>query len=73
MRPDSRPKAQGKEGIVEEALPSLMFRVRMGSGEEVLAHLSGRLRIHHIRVLPGDRVSIELGPDGRRGRIVRRL
>ena len=65
------------EGIVEEAFPGLSFRVRMREGErkdeEVLAHLAGRLRLHHIRVLPGDRVLVELGPDGRRGRIVRRL
>lgn len=40
---------------------------------EVLAHLAGKMKIHNIRVLPGDRVLVELGPDGRRGRIVRRL
>ena len=68
---DKRPAA--REGIVEEAFPGLSFRVRMHGGEEVLAHLAGRLRLHHIRVLPGDRVLVELGPDGRRGRIVRRL
>ena len=62
-----------EEGIVEEALPALTFRVRMKTGEEVLAHLAGKLKLHYIRVLPGDRVLIELGPDRRRGRIVRRL
>ena len=65
------------EGIVEEALPALSFRVRMKEGalkdEVVLGHLAGRLRLHHIRVLPGDRVLIELSPDGHRGRITRRL
>lgn len=62
------------EGIVEEALPALTFRVRLdGREERVLAHLAGRLRLHHIRVLPGDRVALELSPDGGRGRIVRRL
>ena len=62
-----------EEGIVEEALPALTFRVRMKTGEEVLAHLAGKLKLQYIRVLPGDRLLIELGPDRRRGRIVRRL
>ncbi len=73
MKSDSRPRVQGREGVVLESLPGLLFRVRMGEGSEVLAHLAGRLRVHHIRVLPGDRVLVEMGPDGRRGRIVRRL
>jgi len=51
-----------------------MFRVKVnGSDDEVLAHLAGKMKIHNIRVLPGDRVLIELSPDGARGRIVRRL
>lgn len=58
---------------MEEALPGLLFRVRMKEGHEVLGHLAGKMRLHHIRILPGDRVLIEVGPDGRRGRIVRRL
>ena len=63
-----------ESGIVEEALPALAFRVRLDADQkEVLAHLAGKLRLHHIRVLPGDRVLVELGPDRRRGRIVRRL
>ncbi len=63
------------EGIVKEALPGLTFRVNLKNkaDAEVLAHLSGKMKIHNIRVLPGDRVLLELGPDGRRGRIVRRL
>ncbi len=61
------------EGIVEEALPALPFRVRIATGEEVLGHLAGKLRLHHIRIVPGDRVLMELSPDGARGRIVRRL
>jgi len=63
------------EGVVLEALPGLTFRVRLDGEEtkEVLAHLAGKLRLYHIRVLPGDRISLELSPDGRRGRIVRRL
>jgi len=62
-----------EEGAVEEALPALTFRVRLRDGREVLGHLAGKLRLYHIRVLPGDRVLLELSPDGRRGRIVRRL
>jgi len=63
------------EGIVKEALPGLTFRVvlRDKPDSEVLAHLAGKMKIHNIRVLPGDRVLVEMGPDGRRGRIVRRL
>lgn len=65
-----------EEGIVREALPGLTFRVRLNkskSEEEILAHLAGKMKIHNIRVLPGDRVLVEMGPDGKRGRIVRRL
>jgi translation initiation factor IF-1 len=63
-----------EEGIVEEALPALTFRVRLDrDGQKILAHLAGKLKIHYIKVLPGDRVIVELGQDRRRGRIVRRL
>ncbi len=62
-----------QEGRVEEALPGLSFRVRLENNQEVLAHLSGKMRLNNIRVSPGNRVLIEMGPDGRRGRIVRRL
>ncbi|MGC9599575.1 MAG: translation initiation factor IF-1 [Minisyncoccia bacterium] len=63
-----------KEGRVLEALPSLTFRVQLpGSEAPVLAHLAGKMKIHNIRVLPGDRVLVTLSPDGTRGRIVRRL
>ncbi len=68
---DSR-EPQKQEGIVEEALPGLSFRVRIAD-TQVLAHLAGRMKLNRIRVLPGDRVILELSPDGRRGRIVRRL
>ena len=63
------------EGIVKEALPSLTFRVVLKKDEtqEILAHLAGKMKLNNIRVLPGDRVLVEMGPDGRRGRIVRRL
>lgn len=69
-----------KDGIVIEALPGLMFRVKvpgLANPENpdglVLAHLAGKMKINNIRVLAGDRVLIELSPDGGRGRIVRRL
>ena len=62
------------EGVVTEALPNAMFRVELPNGHKVLAHISGRLRVHYIRVLPGDRVLIELSPyDLGRGRITYRL
>lgn len=62
------------EGVVTEALPNAMFRVELPNGHKVLAHISGRLRVHYIRVLPGDRVLIELSPyDLTRGRITYRL
>lgn len=60
------------EGIVEEALPGLSFRVKVIPDRLVLAHLSGKMRLHHIRIVPGDRVTMEMSPDGGRGRIVRR-
>jgi translation initiation factor IF-1 len=62
-----------KEGLVTEALPALMFRVRTQDGEEVLGHLAGKMRLYRIRILPGDKVILEMSPDGNRGRIVRRL
>lgn len=63
-----------QEGIVLENLPSTLFRVKMDDGREILAHLSGRMRLHHIKVLPGDRVRLEMTPyDETKGRIVHRL
>jgi len=61
------------KGIVMEALPSLTFKVKIGNENEILAYLAGKMRLHYIKVLPGDRVLLELSPDGKRGRIVRRL
>jgi len=61
------------EGTVEEALPNAMFRVRLDTGHQVLAHVSGKMRVHFIRILPGDRVKVELSPyDLTRGRIIYR-
>lgn len=63
-----------EEGVVYEALPGLTFRVRLQGDREILAHLAGKLKIHHIKVIPGDRVTVEMAsPDDKRGRIVRRL
>jgi len=62
------------EGEVAEALPNLMFRVQLDVGHEVLAHLAGKMRRNRIRVLPGDRVRVEVSPyDLNRGRIVYRM
>jgi len=61
------------EGIVKETLPNAMFRVEIEGGHVVLGHVSGKMRMHYIRILPGDRVTIELSPyDLTRGRIVLR-
>jgi translation initiation factor IF-1 len=62
------------EGEVVEALPSTMFRVQLDSGHSILATISGKMRKHYIRILPGDRVKVELSPyDLTRGRITFRL
>jgi translation initiation factor IF-1 len=58
-------------GEVKEALPNAMFRVELENGHEVLGHISGKMRKHYIRILPGDKVKVELSPyDLTRGRIV---
>jgi translation initiation factor IF-1 len=62
------------EGVVIETLPSAVFRVQIESGQVILAHLSGKMRVNRIRILPGDKVIIEVTPyDLTRGRVVRRL
>jgi len=60
------------EGVVDEALPNTLFRVKLGSGEVVLAYLAGKMRLHRIKVLVGDRVQVQLDPYGGRARITRR-
>jgi translation initiation factor IF-1 len=61
------------EGEVVEALPNTMFKVKLDNGHEVLGHISGKMRRHYIRILPGDRIKIELSPyDLDRGRITYR-
>jgi len=69
------PKEEGiqVEGTVIEPLPNAMFRVELENGHKVLAHISGKMRMHYIRILPGDKVLVELSPyDLTRGRVVYR-
>ncbi|MEK7482092.1 MAG: translation initiation factor IF-1 [Patescibacteria group bacterium] len=67
-------KEKPVEGIILEALPSATFKVKLANGnEEILAYLAGKMRLYYIKVLPGDKVLLELSPDGKRGRIIRRL
>ncbi|OGZ33704.1 MAG: translation initiation factor IF-1 [Candidatus Portnoybacteria bacterium RIFCSPLOWO2_12_FULL_39_9] len=62
-----------QEGVVVENLPNTTFRVKLDNGQEILAHLSGRMRLNFIRILLGDRVKVELSPyDQKKGRIVYR-
>ncbi len=61
------------EGTIKESLPNAMFKVELDNGHEVLAHISGKMRMHYIRILPGDKVQVELTPyDLTRGRITYR-
>ena len=60
-------------GVVTELLPNAMFRVELSNGHRILAHISGKMRMHFIRILPGDKVTVELSPyDLTRGRITYR-
>ena len=60
-------------GVIKEALPSTMFRVELENGHTILAHISGKMRLHYIRLLPGDKVRVEISPyDLTRGRIIYR-
>lgn len=60
-------------GVVDEALPNALFRVKLEGGEIVLAYLAGKMRLHRIKVLVGDKVSMQLDPYGGRARITRRI
>jgi translation initiation factor IF-1 len=71
-----RLKISKKEGIIEaegtilESLPNAMFRVELDNGHKILAHISGKMRMHYIKILPGDKVKVEISPyDLSRGRI----
>ncbi|MBU6142016.1 translation initiation factor IF-1 [Patescibacteria group bacterium] len=62
------------DAVVEEALPAASFRLRTREGKAILGHLSGKMRMYHIKILPGDHVTVEMTPyDQERGRITRRL
>ncbi|EKE21388.1 MAG: hypothetical protein ACD_7C00265G0010 [uncultured bacterium] len=62
------------EGMVMETLPSTTFKVKLENGHEILAHISGRMRVNYIKLLPGDKVILEMSPyDLTRGRITKRL
>ena len=66
----SKQVAIEQDGVVIETLPNAMFRVELENGHEVLAHISGKLRMNYIRILPGDKVTVELSPyDLSKGRI----
>lgn len=66
-------KVLRKTGVIVEALPSTNFRVKLDEGETILCHLAGKLRMYRIKILPGDKVTVELSPyDSSRGRIVYR-
>lgn len=61
------------EGVVFESLPNAMFRVELSNGHKILAHISGKMRMNYIRILPGDKVTVEMSPyDLSRGRITYR-
>jgi translation initiation factor IF-1 len=70
---DNKEEAIQVEGTITEALPNVMFRVDLDNGHEILGHISGKMRKHYIRILPGDRVTVELSAyDLSRGRITYR-
>lgn len=66
-------QAPETQGVVEEALPNTLFRVSLENGELVLAYLAGKMRLHRIKVLVGDKVLLKLDPYGGKARITRRL
>ncbi len=61
------------QGVVDEALPNTLFRVTLEGGETILTYLAGKMRLHRIKVLVGDKVTVKLDPYGGKGRITRRL
>ncbi|HWP31687.1 MAG TPA: translation initiation factor IF-1 [Fimbriimonadales bacterium] len=73
IKTSEKERALEVEGTVIERLPGENFRVKLDTGQEVLAHISGKMRMHYIKILPGDRVKVELSPyDLTRGRVVYR-
>jgi translation initiation factor IF-1 len=72
-KPAAKEEGIQVEGTVIETLPNAMFKVELENGHTVLAHISGKMRMHYIRILPGDRVQVELSPyDLSRGRVTYR-
>lgn len=69
----SSKNAHAVTGVVTEALPDTLFKVRLEDGSELLSFLAGKMRMHRIRVLIGDKVTVEIDPYGGKGRIVKRL
>lgn len=61
-----------QKGVVTEVLPNTLYRVKLDNGNLIIAYLAGRLKLHHIKVMAGDNVSLVLSPDGQKGRIVYR-
>jgi len=61
------------EGIVEETFPNMLFRIKLEGGEDKMAYLAGKMRLHRIKVLVGDRVVLQLDPYGGKARIIRRF
>jgi translation initiation factor IF-1 len=69
----AKQKSIEQDGTITEALSNAMFRVELENGHEVIAHISGKMRMHYIKILPGDRVKLEMSPyDLTKGRIVYR-
>lgn len=73
LRPADMAEPEVVEGIVDEALPNTLFRVKLSADQVVLAYLAGKMRLHRIKVLVGDRVQVQLDPYGGRARITRRV
>jgi len=61
-----------KDGVVVDALPDTKFKVKLDDGQEILAYLAGKMRMNYIKVMIGDKVTVELSPDGTKGRITYR-
>ena len=62
-----------QDGVITEALSNAMFRVRLENGHEIIAHISGKMRMHYIKIVPGDKISVEMSPyDLSKGRIIYR-
>lgn len=70
---NTKEKAPAIMGVVTEALPNTLFRVKLEDGNEILAYLAGKMRMYRIRVLIGDKVRLEIDPYGGKGRIVQRI